>query len=100
MDVAKILEPKKNNQTKGKLVRTHKFEWRSLKAKINELKEQQEKLSRKDPEFKIKRREISREIKRLVADMKIRQSQEQDELTAQENNNTFNSSSQVFTWSR
>jgi hypothetical protein len=74
--------PTPTAMTRGKLVRSQKFEWRTLKLQLADLREQKEKLSRKDPLFKKKKREIAREMKRLVADMKSRQNQVVEDFDA------------------
>jgi hypothetical protein len=83
MDVAsQMQEQTPTVLTKGKLVRSQKFEWRNLKTKLADLREQKEKLSRKDPLFKKKKREIAREMKQLVAEMRNRQALDVEEFDA------------------
>eukprot|EP00276_Gloeochaete_wittrockiana_P001239 CAMPEP_0184675878 /NCGR_PEP_ID=MMETSP0308-20130426/88049_1 /TAXON_ID=38269 /ORGANISM="Gloeochaete witrockiana, Strain SAG 46.84" /LENGTH=137 /DNA_ID=CAMNT_0027123663 /DNA_START=182 /DNA_END=595 /DNA_ORIENTATION=- len=66
--------------TRGSILQRHKLEHKAIRAKIEELKKGRLKLNKKNHSEKAERKEVTKEMKRLVSEMEERHRKELDEF--------------------
>eukprot|EP00743_Colponemidia_sp_Colp-15_P013068 GILK01015051.1.p1 GENE.GILK01015051.1~~GILK01015051.1.p1 ORF type:complete len:184 (-),score=39.47 GILK01015051.1:90-602(-) len=71
-------EPQSKGVTRGAILQRHKREWRELRSRLDDMKRNKSKLKKKQLDQKSERRDISRNMKQLLEDMKKRH---EDELS-------------------